>query len=620
MARIGGARSSLTVLAGLLAAAVVTHAPALVAGYVQDDHVAIESNPVVARGDVLEILTSSYWKGAQGDDRALYRPVAIGSYAVERRLVGEPSPALSHAVNLLLHGMTAILLAVWARRLGVGALAAALAGALFAVHPAHSEAVYNVVGRAEILACLFTISGLLIFTYTAAWPGDPAATVRPGLARAASWGSALCLFLAAASKEGGIVLLALLPIQEILFRPPPRGNATRWLVDRAAALAPCGAAIVVWLALRAAALEAFFPLQSLPPFDNPLVAMSPGPRLFTALGLVTRYAGRIVFPAGLSNDYSGPVIAEERSVVAPLPLLGVASLALAGVAAAAAFSPRSAERMAGTPLPLSASPTRRRVALGACLALASYLVTANLLFPVGASMAERFLYTPMAGIALAAGAWIDRGLASPRLRRIVIAAPAAALVALSLACFVRGFDWRSDRTIFSAAIRTTPRSPRSHFALGKLLTRTESDAPVSPERLREAIGHFRAALALWPDYDVAKLELGLALARLGDLDAAEPLFRDVLRRIPEDGTCHYNLGLVLDRRGRRAEAERSFRKAVLFDPDLDRAWASLGHLTFDEGRFADAERAYARAVALGREDLRARWSESKRRASGPPAR
>lgn len=43
-------------------------------------------------------------------------------------------------------------------------LAQAIAGLLFAVHPIHSEAVAGIVGRADLLACLFTQTAFLAYT------------------------------------------------------------------------------------------------------------------------------------------------------------------------------------------------------------------------------------------------------------------------------------------------------------------------------------------------------------------------------------------------------------------------------------------------------------------------
>ncbi|VVC86950.1 unnamed protein product [Leptidea sinapis] len=67
-----------------------------------------------------------------------------------------------HACNVILHAACCALVArscVTIARLKRPF--AALAALLFAVHPVHTEAVAGVVGRADVLACVFFLSSLL---------------------------------------------------------------------------------------------------------------------------------------------------------------------------------------------------------------------------------------------------------------------------------------------------------------------------------------------------------------------------------------------------------------------------------------------------------------------------
>ncbi|KAK7604609.1 hypothetical protein V9T40_005795 [Parthenolecanium corni] len=69
-----------------------------------------------------------------------------------------------HLGNVLLHAIcsglfTRIALAI----VGLQMRFAALAGVLFASHPIHTEAVAGIVGRADVLACLFFILSFLTY-------------------------------------------------------------------------------------------------------------------------------------------------------------------------------------------------------------------------------------------------------------------------------------------------------------------------------------------------------------------------------------------------------------------------------------------------------------------------
>src|SRR6185503_2833007 len=117
--------------------------------------------------------------------------------------------------------------------LSVGApwLAAFAAGALFAVLPGPTEAVANVVGRAEVLAGLCRLAAVLVVR-----------EATPSRERRASWGAGALVLLGLGSKEPAICALTLMAAAELLFRP-------RKLVDRLAMLAPSVLAVVVYLIL-----------------------------------------------------------------------------------------------------------------------------------------------------------------------------------------------------------------------------------------------------------------------------------------------------------------------------------------------------------------------------------
>lgn len=567
----------------------LAHAPVLTAGYVQDDHVAIEANPVVARGRLGEIVTSSYWKGAEGDDRALYRPVTIASYALDRKVAGADSAAYSHVVNVLLHAAAVLVLFALCRRLGGSAAASFAAAAVFAVHPGKAEAVMNLVGRAEVLAGLFTLGAAWLYTAT----GVLGPASRP---RLAAWATGAVALLAMGSKETGVTVPVLLVAIELLFGPSWRGASRRPFVARAGALLPTAAAVLAWAALRTYALEAAFPLQSIPVEDNPLVGQDGVVRAASAFAILARWMRLLLYPATLCIDYSGPSLPAEASLVAPLPLAGIAALTAWGAAAL---------------------PRRGRASMlsfGAILFLVPYLVSGNLVVLVGAGLAERFLYLPSAGfsIVLACGfEWMRRR--SPRPAAVLLV---AVLAALSIRSAARARDWVDDETIFRAAIASNPMSPRAHFAVGKVLVTGARRA--EPGSSAEALSLFVEATRLSPTHAPAWHEAGLVLAGEHRFAEAETYLRRAVALSPSSSTAWYNLGLVRRRRGDPLEAERALRQALLRDPDFAKAWAELGHLRFELARPGEAAAAYRRAVALGREDLRGRLAEALRLAGTTP--
>ncbi len=98
-----------------------------------------------------------------GGGDGFFRPIGFVSLALDAKL-GGISSAWWHASSLAIHTANAVLVLFLARRLGASALAAGFAGALFAIHGIHPEAVVWIAGRFDLLATFFLLAGLVLFT------------------------------------------------------------------------------------------------------------------------------------------------------------------------------------------------------------------------------------------------------------------------------------------------------------------------------------------------------------------------------------------------------------------------------------------------------------------------
>ncbi|MGH8850872.1 MAG: tetratricopeptide repeat protein, partial [Casimicrobiaceae bacterium] len=111
-------------------------------------------------------------------------------------------------------------------------------------------------------------------------------------------------------------------------------------------------------------------------------------------------------------------------------------------------------------------------------------------------------------------------------------------------------------------------------------------------------------------------------AAAGRVDDALAKYRGALRRSPALAEAHYNVGVLLARKGELAAAERSLDEAVRLKPSWAQAHLALGHFYFRQKRFADAERAFGRAATLAPDsveplfnlatarDRQRRWNEA----------
>ncbi|HEX5386961.1 MAG TPA: hypothetical protein VFW66_09700 [Gemmatimonadales bacterium] len=432
--------------------------------------------PVIARRDLFhaigrwrEILAAPWWA-----NHMLYRPLTALTFALDWT-AGGGNPHLFHATNIVLHGLTTVLVFVLARRL-LGMGPGVVAALLFAVHPVHVEAVANVVGRAEILATAFTLIAVLAYQTDGALAagGDHASWHR----YAATLATIASVPLALGSKESAFALPGLLLLVDWLdagaagepFADRVRRHSLLWLAVVVAA--------VGWLVLRAAVVHDITGREVAPGLEG----LGLVDRTLAVLPIVVQYVRLLVLPVHLSADYS-PDFVRVVPEITPGAMLGAAVLALAAVIAYRA---------------------RRRapvVTFGLAWIAGTLLIVANVLVPTGVLLAERTFYLPSVGAVLIGGwLWQRASAAAPAATRVALAAVLVAGVARTV---TRNPAWRSNDVLFADIIRTAPGSYQAAW-LGALKAVEAGDARRAEALLREAIRINPLGASVWQD--LASLE------------------------------------------------------------------------------------------------------------------
>jgi tetratricopeptide (TPR) repeat protein len=116
-------------------------------------------------------------------------------------------------------------------------------------------------------------------------------------------------------------------------------------------------------------------------------------------------------------------------------------------------------------------------------------------------------------------------------------------------------------------------------------------------RQHQAIGYFRAALALRPGNPAVHSNLANALRNQGDRDDAEAEFRTALRLKPEYLSARLSLGWHLIQERRFDEAITEFNEAMRLKPGSTRPQYGLG-VALRKKRVEDAITAYKKAIRL----------------------
>jgi tetratricopeptide (TPR) repeat protein len=120
-----------------------------------------------------------------------------------------------------------------------------------------------------------------------------------------------------------------------------------------------------------------------------------------------------------------------------------------------------------------------------------------------------------------------------------------------------------------------------------------------PKSLKEeAVGFFRAAVAVRPDSPGARVNLGRVLSDIGRLDEAIAAYRKAIDLKPDYAAAHTNLGCVLHDKGMLEEAITEYRKAIELKPSLAEAHSNLGHALCEKGMLEEAIAEGSKAIAL----------------------
>jgi predicted O-linked N-acetylglucosamine transferase (SPINDLY family) len=152
---------------------------------------------------------------------------------------------------------------------------------------------------------------------------------------------------------------------------------------------------------------------------------------------------------------------------------------------------------------------------------------------------------------------------------------------------------------FRAAVAAAPGHASAHLNLGIALE--------GLGEAEEAIRAYEAALGLEPGNAYAGYNLGKALLLRGEMGRAEALLRTALSHKPEFPEAHVVLASVLEARGDGPAAAQSLRAALAQRPDYAGAWRNLGMLQARMQQWADADASLRRAVELDAADAEAHY-------------
>ena len=495
------------IFSGLLG--ILAFLPSLKNGFVYDDHAIILDNPAVHPG-VPEVAPVSwprawltpFWPRHLSPDK-LYRPLSTISLRASTALSGgEPQPAVFRALNLLLHGLTCVAVALLAGRWSGRVWAALAAGVLYAAHPVHTEAVVTGYGRAEVLAgcCAAWVMAL----HLGFWPRASAGLMPLGR-RVACW----LLFAAAVmSKEHAVLVWPVLMLADVIQRlwtsAEQRMTFRVWFNTRFAPMhLGYAAGLILFLVLRFTVFGWQWRLEPsrVSWWESPLDHSGSMAHLLTPLRLVWLTASILVDPQRLCPIWSVTALspAKRMDLDVQMGLILLVALAILAVILWKLRSP-TLILLAGTLITLS---------------LAVHAIpAAHWIY------AERWLYLPTIPLAVLLG-W---GLG--RLGRLGAAAALAAAIVLLPACWVYGAAFASDLSLNREVVARQSDNFQGRKNLAVVLYSLSRPAE-AVQASREVLERFGEVDDAWWVLARSYLELGDGRAAMHAIDRYESLRREI---------------------------------------------------------------------------------------------
>jgi serine/threonine protein kinase/tetratricopeptide (TPR) repeat protein len=121
----------------------------------------------------------------------------------------------------------------------------------------------------------------------------------------------------------------------------------------------------------------------------------------------------------------------------------------------------------------------------------------------------------------------------------------------------------------------------------------------------EAVGYFRAAVAVRPGSAEARSILGLALFYSNDSDGAIAAYREAIALDPKFAIAHINLADALSRKGDYDAAVAAYSECLRLQPDIAEAWAKRGRAYAHLKQWDKALADYSEAVKRDPKDAAA---------------
>ncbi|MBM4251875.1 MAG: tetratricopeptide repeat protein [Deltaproteobacteria bacterium] len=565
-----------------------------------DDALNVTENPYLAISG--SESTKQFW---QAPLHKLYIPLTYTLWALIAKvsqigISGDGyfifSAAKFHAVNVLLHCLNTLWVAAIMRLVTRRAFMVFAGAAVFALHPLQVEPVAWVTGLKDVLCASFALPSVYLIMKSGA---------EQRWLRRRLFGASLLYFAALLAKPAALALPCVV-IVIALYQ--------HWPWRRA------GMVVAAWFALSAPIMATVWESQA----QQAKMVVSPLKRLLIAADALSFYTAKTLVPLGLIIDYGAtPVwVLNQPQVWFSAIFIGLVLIALW---------------------------VKRRSGwwLGAGILVAALSPVLGLVpfeFQSHSTVADRYMYMPMLGVSLIC-VWLLNSV-KPKVALIAVPSVTAALAILASmqvetwasadalfthtlarnpgslvawqslgAGYMTDQRWTDAARAFTSALSLRPRFRDGLYNLGLAYERqgqhelaleqfnkiigsgaSTATALEGAARVANQLGQFEVSRGylmqsedLFPGRAETARLLADALVGIKDIEGANRMYLEALRRQPNASEIHTVYGDFLADHGDPQAAVRAYLQAIAIDAQSVAPRINLGSLLASLGRFEEAE-------------------------------
>lgn len=561
----------------IAAVCAASFANALQSEFFWDDVHIIRRNPGIRDlRNAPRFFVPRYWQEVYADYLGMpgryYRPVPELTLAIDYAL-WKLKPVGYHRTSVVLHTANCLLLYFFAYRLFRSRRGALFCALLFAAHPIHVEAVTWAKARSTLLALLFMLSSVHLYTRWAL-SGTTAGNLALYVCSVVALGTAIIC------KASAVMLPPLLALYIWCVIPRRKLRRAIW------GLLPLVGVVAAFFAF-----DSVIPKQIRPP-SLPLFH-----HLLTAISSFGFYVRLLVLPVGLCVHHFFLVV---HALVVP-QLLRTLPWVIA-VIAGTLFAWR-----------------RSRIAFFALgwLIIASAPMS-SLVF-VGRPIGEQRAYVPSIGFCILVALLLHHlpVLATAAAARRALEKLGIVLCVMLVVTYVgltvtRNMDWTTEFSLWRDTVEKNPLSDQARGALARAYVDIAHSEAAQQQfedadaHRHEAKKHLEALLTITPTDTWALDQLGVLCDEMGLYDEAIRHYQRVLSLDPENAAVHLGLAIAYAHAGKGAEAIRRFEMARQVAPQYAEVHLNLGIFYSRAGEHTKAIAPLQEAVRLAPNNLQAR--------------